>query len=161
MFSKSKFNVVTHSSDFKHCPLRCDPNRGQRRQHGAAASLRCDPMRGQRRKPSCALKVTRRSSVASGVGTSSSTLPSTSLYGAGGPVIGSSSLAVERWKSCGPASSSSLPGKSSSVAGCPVSGPSSFVLQGTSRKTRGSASSSFFAQEEGVLAALCLGMEDV
>ena len=121
MFSQSKFNVVTHSSDFKHCPLRCDPNRGQRRQHGAAASPRCDPMRGQRGKPSCALKVARHSPVASGAGMSSSSLPSTSLYGAGGPVIGSSSLAVERWKSCGPASSSSFPGKSSSgaVAGCP------------------------------------------
>ena len=143
MFSQSKFNVVTHSSDFKHCPLRCDPNRGQRRQHGAAVSPRCDPMRGQRGKPSCALKVTRHSPVVSGAGTSLSSLPSTSLYGAGGPVIGSSSLAVESasWKSCGPASSSSFPGKSSSGAGCPVSGPFSF-LQGTSWKARGSASSS-------------------
>ena len=31
-------------------PLRCDPNRGQRRQHDAAASPRCDPMRGHRGK---------------------------------------------------------------------------------------------------------------
>ena len=31
-------------------PLRCDPNRGQRRERDAAASPRCDPMRGQRGK---------------------------------------------------------------------------------------------------------------
>ena len=125
----SKFNVVTHSSDFKHCPLRCDPNRGQRRQHVAAASPRCDPMRGQRGKPSlmvspaCALKVTRHSPVVAGAGTSrghsmrdpasSSTLPSTSPSGAGCPVIGSSSLAVESVsvQSRGPASSSSCRGR--------------------------------------------------
>ena len=37
-------------SFFVASPLRCDPNRGQRRQHDAAASPRCDPMRGQRGK---------------------------------------------------------------------------------------------------------------
>ena len=48
-FSKTLKSEVSRSF-FVASPLRCDPNRGQRRQHNAAASPRCDPMRGQRGK---------------------------------------------------------------------------------------------------------------
>ena len=48
-FSKTLKSEVSRSL-FVASPLRCDPNRGQRKQHNAAASPRCDPMRGQRGK---------------------------------------------------------------------------------------------------------------
>ena len=48
-FEKTLKSEVSRSV-FVASPLRCDPNRGQRRQHDAAASPRCDPMRGQRGK---------------------------------------------------------------------------------------------------------------
>ena len=94
-FSQTLKSEVSRSF-FVASPLRCDPNRGQRRQRDAAASPRCDPMRGQRGKqdfndagkeinrdsvvgrddatcpsstvaPACALKVTRHTSYSSPV----------------------------------------------------------------------------------------------
>ena len=44
IFSKTLKSEVSRSF-FVASPLRCDPNRGQRRQQEAAASPRCDPMR--------------------------------------------------------------------------------------------------------------------
>ena len=92
-FSTTLKSKVSRSF-FDASPLRCDPNRGQRRQQFAAALPRCDPMRGQRGKqrfnetgkeinrdsvvgwddatcssstvaPACALKVTRHTSYSS------------------------------------------------------------------------------------------------
>ena len=89
-FSNTLKSKVSRSF-FDASPLRCDPNRGQRRQQFAAALPRCDPMCGQRGKqhfnetgkeisrdsvvdgkdttcssstvaPACALKVTRHTS---------------------------------------------------------------------------------------------------
>ena len=89
-FSTTLKSKVSRSF-FDASPLRCDPNRGQRRQQFAAALPRCDPMCGQRGKqrfnetgkeinrdsvvggkdttcssstvaPACALKVTRHTS---------------------------------------------------------------------------------------------------